>query len=292
MRAMLLAIDWTRAAVRAWSLGPLGRVEASEAQALDLGQASRTDLIRVLGTLRVKLAGPGARTLVCGAIGGAGGLLEAPLLPCPIDLGTLGQHLTSRGGAFVVPGLSGAGPAGLPDALRGEETRLLGALPTTGRSVVCLPGYRTRWAVADGRRLERFGSAMTEELRSLLLAVGPLAELAEGTEHDGDAFAEGALAARTPGGLVHHLAAARTRVTLSDEPAAGTASFLAGLLIGHEVAGMTAAFGEGPVLVVGDAPPADRYAAVLGDRATVVDGASAARTGLWRIAEQAGWTQA
>gem|GEM_PF-4260206 len=273
----LLAIEWGAMAVHAWRLaGPHGRVEAEESAAFDFETGSRTQLLMLLGTLRVKLGRPGVPTLASGRIAGAGGLADLPAVPCPVDLLSLGDDLPARGGAHLVPGLQ-TRTAGPPDTLLGEETRLLGALPPDGSALVCLPGPQTRWVRADGRTVQRFATSMTGELRALL---GPPAEL------DPVALQAGAAAAAAPGGLQHHLVHARRLA--ADAPPSRTGSFLTGLLVAHDVAAMTAAFDGGPVLLLDGDPLADAYAAVLGDRATRLDGLAAARQGLWLLAARAG----
>jgi len=278
-----LLIDWGSSSVRAW------RVRGDEVldvrrTAVDLATSDRDGLRGVLRDLRESL-GDDLTPVACGMIGSASGLRDAGYLDCPVALTTLADWTVAGGGVRIVPGLACIGPGGEPDVMRGEETQLLGL----GRDgLVCLPGTHSKWAVVEGGRVVRFATSLTGELRALLLGRGLIAAVADSdVDHDDlDAFDAGLRVVGIQGGVLHHLFAARSRVLQGVMPATATASWLSGLLVGHEVAAMTDAFGERPVTVVGAGALTKRYLRAIGARGTAVDGEVAARRGLLAIARR------
>jgi 2-dehydro-3-deoxygalactonokinase len=238
---------------------------------------------------------PDARILLSGMIGSRQGWAEAPYLECPVGLDDLARALTavrSREGRIVriVPGVRWTGPDGIPDVMRGEETQVFGALEEarTARSLFVLPGTHSKWVVVADGRIESFATHMTGEVFAVLRAHSILGALMEEGPDDPDAFRLGVERAGASGGLLHHLFDVRTLGLFGGIPAGGLASYLSGLLIGHEAVAATgsAAGCEGPARLIGSERLTRLYATalgVLGMEATVPSGASAAR-GLFRIA--------
>ncbi len=288
----MLAIDWGSSTVRAWRLGPDGAVQGEHRLSVPLATTAPAELRAILGRLRAELRADGLPALACGMIGSAQGLIEAPYVPCPADLGALPERLVEVGGLYVVPGLVGDGPSGQPDVIRGEETQLLGVLGGGCEGLVCLPGTHSKWVHATGLRVDRFATSLTGELRAAVLSEGLIASVAVGAAEDLAAFSEGRATAAQPGGLLHHLFAARSRVLQGWMTGAQVASWTSGLLVGHEIVAMEQIFGiDRPVLVVGEPVVAERYASAIGPRATVVDGGAAARQGLLSVARARGWME-
>ena len=88
---------------------------------------------------------------------------------------------------------------------------------------------------------------------------------------------------------MHHLFGVRSLGLSAQLPAEHAASYLSGLLIGHEVAFMAPA---GTVHLVGASTLCGLYAAALeqaGCTAQIHD-ETAAATGLWRLSEHIAWT--
>src|SRR5258708_4745570 len=104
-------------------------------------------------------------------------------------------------------------------------------------------------------------------------------------------FRAGLRQAREPGGLLHHLFSVRPRGLLGDIPGDGLASYLSGVLIGHEIAAAMATETEAsgmdtPVALIGAAELTGLYGRALaefGIASTLLPGDLAAR-GLWRLA--------
>jgi 2-dehydro-3-deoxygalactonokinase len=224
-----------------------------------------------------------------GMIGSRQGWKEVPYLACPVDLDALaagcGEIAWARGRAFIVPGVSCRDPDGVPDVMRGEETQIFGALDELGESaVVCLPGTHSKYVRMRERRIVDFTTHMTGEVFGVLWRHSILGRLG-GTEtiDDDRAFDAGVDCSADGQGLLHHLFGVRSRGLFEEVPASGLASYLSGLLIGHEIRAATPAV---PVAVIGSADLTRLYCrafARCGLSARPIRGEPAAR-GLWTIA--------
>jgi 2-dehydro-3-deoxygalactonokinase len=76
---------------------------------------------------------------------------------------------------------------------------------------------------------------MTGELYAVLKQHSILGRMMEEGEHDAGAFADGVKRSGEPGGLLHHLFGVRTRGLMGELRPAASASYLSGILIGHEL---------------------------------------------------------
>jgi 2-dehydro-3-deoxygalactonokinase len=98
---------------------------------------------------------------------------------------------------------------------------------------------------------------------------------------DSQAFAQGVTRSGEPGGLLHHLFGVRTRGLMGELAPAASASYLSGILIGHELR----AFELAEFSLLGAAQLAALYAqaaAVLGIRTRMLDSDAAVRA-LFRL---------
>jgi len=290
----MLAIDWGLSAFRAWRLARDGTAEAHIAAPEGIRAVAPGGFPEALE--RLLSAWPDARSapmLLCGMVGSRQGWAEAPYADCPARAEDIAARLLAvpgRPGAFIVPGLL-CREGGAADVMRGEETQLIGLIPALGpgRHRVCLPGTHSKWAEVEDGAITRFRTAMTGELYALLRAHSTLAPVLPGdSAEDEAAFAAGLSRAAAPGGLLNHLFGVRAAALAGDRAASGLPSFLSGLLIGHEIAGLGA--GGGPVHIVGTAALAARYAAALAlaGRAAVVHGEAVTAAGLAAIARARG----
>lgn len=235
------------------------------------------------------------RILMSGMVGSRQGWIEAPYLPCPADTADLARALLpvpfGPAETLLVPGLSAADAAGVPEVMRGEEVQILGALGTAPRDVtVCLPGSHSKWARVAGGRVEGFSTHLTGEAFAALRGHTILGRLMEADPPpDPEAFRQGVLRSADPGGLLHHLFGVRTLGLFDRLPGAAAASYMSGLLIGHEV---RAAAPATPVMLVGAPALCELYGQAItecGGSATPAE-ADAAAQGLALIGEQAEWT--
>lgn len=239
------------------------------------------------------------KILMAGMVGSRQGWLEAPYLACPTDLATLAaatipvpfpQIPFSPATVRLVPGLTTTDPQGTPEVMRGEEVQLAGILHRIAPdALVCLPGTHSKWVHVAQGRIATFTTHLTGEAFQALRHHTILGRLM----HDGPTlpgpFADGVDRAAQPGGLLHHLFGARTRVLIGALPETHAASYLSGLLIGHEVAAVAP---TSLVHLVGAAALSALYAAAIAQRGgmSLILDQDAAATGLARIAEHIQWT--
>jgi 2-dehydro-3-deoxygalactonokinase len=263
----MIAIDWGLSSFRAWRLGADGAVIGALSAPRGIRGLAREEFGPALETLLAPWPGAlGEAGLLCGMVGSRQGWAEAPYLPCPAraeDIAAALLPVPGRLGWFIVPGLS-CRTGGMADVMRGEETQIIGLLPTLGpgRHVLCLPGTHSKWAVVEDGAIVFFRTAMTGELYGLMRSHSTLAPvLPEGETDDPAAFAAGVARAAEPGGLPHHLFGLRAAALLGDRRAEELPSFLSGLLIGHEV--LALAESAALVHVVGAAGLTGRYARAL-----------------------------
>lgn len=276
--AALIAVDWGTTSFRAWLVDGVGTiVDRIEAPSGILQVADGN-----FGGAFDRLAGPwlgrqGTLPAVAsGMIGSRQGWREVPYIGCPAGAVHLAEKLvpvTSPAGyeVWLVPGVMRIDGEGVPDVMRGEETQIVGCLGEGDppRRVFVLPGTHSKWAIVEAGRIARFATFMTGELFATLKDHSILGRLMVGGTHDVDAFRRGVeQTAKPDAGLLKNLFSARALPLLNGLPAAAVASYLSGLLIGHEVAEAIAWVGVPHVAtsrptIVGSAVLAPRYAQAL-----------------------------
>jgi 2-dehydro-3-deoxygalactonokinase len=87
----------------------------------------------------------------------------------------------------------------------------------------------------DNGKIVRFSTYMTGELYAVLKQHSILGRMMQEAEADPRAFSDGVERSGQPGGLLHHLFGVRTRGLMGELAAAASASYLSGILIGHEL---------------------------------------------------------
>ena len=300
MTAALIALDWGTTRARAYRVGADGHVldtrnGAYGIQRLD-GLTFPAALDRLIGDWRDD---PVPR-VACGMIGSRQGWREAPYVPCPASLDGLSHGLveTDDGEIAIVPGLSTRDAYGTPDVMRGEETQLLGAVPSDApRTLVVLPGTHSKWARVEHGVVLDFTTFMTGEMYDALLGHTILGRLpADATPVDGAAaFARGVLRGLGAGGFTHDVFGARTLTLMGELDAGDVPEWLSGFVIGREIRNARtwaqhAGDDASRVLVVGSDALATRYLKAL--EVSEVTGTpgpvDAAAAGLYRIAAAAG----
>jgi len=242
------------------------------------------------------------RILLSGMIGSRQGWVEAPYLPCPAAIADLARALMpvpfAAAETLLIPGLSATDSstdsAGVPEVMRGEEVQIVGALDMTrGEMEVCLPGSHSKWVHAAGGRVEAFSTHLTGEAFAALRDHTILGRLMRAdAPADLEAFRRGVLRSGEPGGLLHHLFGVRTLGLFARLAEASAASYLSGLLIGHEVRGAAPLDAARPILLVGAGALCALYAQAIeqcGGSAALAEADAAAR-GLALIGERAAWT--
>ncbi|KWF30498.1 2-dehydro-3-deoxygalactonokinase [Burkholderia pseudomultivorans] len=251
---------------------------------------------------------PALPVVAAGMVGSAQGWRETPYAAVPIDTDRLGASLhplrTRRGvTVHLVPGLIQRGE--LANVMRGEETQIVGALHVCGAATprwIGLPGTHSKWVAVRGSHIERFRTFMTGELYALLCAHSLLGRtMRPSAGFVPSAFERGVRAAQAghATGLLATIFGCRARLLAGELAPDEQADYLSGVLIGHELAGLTAETaglddepggGGPPPLLIGDEALCARYrhaAALFGwSRVDTIGGAAAC--GLWVLAERAG----
>jgi 2-dehydro-3-deoxygalactonokinase len=261
---------------------------------LRVGEGNFEEALRA--EVGVWLAAGEKHILLCGMIGSRQGWVEAEYLPCPVGIAELAEAVVPVpfDGAKVrlVPGVIGPDAAGVPELMRGEETAAMGIQEAFGGSgLVCFPGTHSKWIQLSDRKIVSFTTCMTGELYGALRKCTILERtMTSNPAVDETAFHSGIARSEDSGGLLHHLFGVRTLPLMDQLKEEKSASYLSGLLIGHEV---RATMPKGShVHLVGAAQLCGLYAQVIeacGGVATMED-EDAAALGLAAIGRRLHWT--
>ena len=238
----MLAVDWGTTSFRAYRLDPNGAIADSRSAPAGILSVKDGNFAAVLDQHAGDWIAAGEGPVVMsGMVGSRQGWLEVPYANCPAGLEEIAadmRKVTWNGReAWIVPGVTCRDEAGIPDVIRGEETQLLGVLDSLGpgRHTICLPGTHSKWVQAEAGRITRFATHMTGEAFAVLKAHSILGRMMkDGVEDDG-AFVDGIRRSAGSGGLLHHLFGVRSRGLFGELPDTASASYLSGLLIGHEI---------------------------------------------------------
>lgn len=252
----MIAIDWGGTHLRLYRLDADGAIVARRRS----DHGARASRGRFAEVLSAQLAGwDDADVVMCGMIGGRGGWAEVPYLDCPAGLDTIAAGLRrfvpegfEGRRLWLVPGLRDASDA-VPDLMRGEESQLAALLELlpAGEHRVCLPGTHSKWVTIRDGRVVRIHTALTGELYGLLRRHSLVGALMDGGDDDAfepSAFDAGLARSAHAGGLLHHLFGVRA-AGLAGLYGDGLASYLSGLLVGHELRGGLAVDRAHPGLV-------------------------------------------
>ena len=248
----MIGIDWGTTSLRAYRLDEAGGVLDQRESAQGILSVPEGGFAAVLdATIRPWLDAGEELVLLCGMIGSRQGWREVPYLACPAGPAEIAGAMAplpfpGARRCLLVPGLSTRGPEGVPDVMRGEETKLVGLLDELGdaAATLCLPGTHSKWARLEGGRITGFATRMTGETRAVLLNHSILGRLsAPAREPSDEAFRRGVRRSRERGGLLHHLFGTRALGLMGELAPEETDDYLSGLLIGHEV---RAAVEDGP----------------------------------------------
>jgi 2-dehydro-3-deoxygalactonokinase len=252
--AVMIGVDWGTTSLRAFRMAGDGAVLQRRERPLGIMQVEDADFAGALRAVVGDWLEDDPEVLLSGMIGSRQGWREAPYISCPAGALELAAGLVEVpfAGARVrlVPGLSGRDASGVPEVMRGEETQLVGAMAWTGGdAVVCLPGTHSKWVHLAGGRIARFTTHMTGEAFAALRGHTILGRMMQEGPTDEAAFDRGVARSAEPGGLLHHLFGVRALGLFGGLEETAAASYLSGLLIGHEV--RAALPGPGPVHLIG-----------------------------------------
>lgn len=237
----MIGVDWGTSSFRAFRIARDGSIR--DRRAAPRGILNVPDN-RFGETLREEigpwLAAGDDHVLLSGMIGSRQGWREAPYLPCPAGPADIAAALTDIpfdwGQVKLVPGLITEDAAGVPEVMRGEETQIVGCLTALGDAgLACLPGSHSKWARVEAGRITGFTTHLTGEAFAALRGHTILGRMMRDGAIDPARFDEGVARAADTGGLLHHVFGARTLALTGRMPETDTASYLSGILIGHEV---------------------------------------------------------
>lgn len=294
----MIGVDWGTSSFRAFRLAADGAIRERRTAALGILNVAPGGFAEVLASqIGDWLAQGEDRVLLAGMVGSRQGWAEAPYLSCPAGpanfAGALVEVPFAGARVRLVPGLSDADEAGVPEVMRGEETQLIGAVAAIGPDgIACLPGSHSKWArIAEGT-IAGFTTHFTGEAFAALRGHTILGRMMrEGTTDDA-AFVRGLARSADPGGLLHHLFGVRTLGLFGRLAEAEAASYLSGLLIGHEVRAALRERAGRTVHLIGAPELCGLYSraiAAVGGLAAIEDADAAAR-GLAVIGGLAPWS--
>lgn len=295
----MIGVDWGTTSFRAYRLSRDGTIR--DRRSAPRGIMAVQDG-RFADTLREEvgpwLAAGERHVLLSGMIGSRQGWVEAPYLSCPAGAADIARALIEIpfdwGQLRLVPGLSCRDPAGVPEVMRGEETQLAGVLAQLGNGSgwACLPGTHSKWAQVENGRIAGFTTHLTGEAFSALRGHTILGRMMRDGATEPAAFDAGVRRSAEPGGLLHHLFGVRALALTGQLSEAAGASYLSGVLIGHEARAALAEASPATVVHIIGAPELTAlYARAIeacGGMAERLNGEAAAR-GLALIGEHAEW---
>lgn len=260
----VVIVDWGTTSFRAWLVdaGDGRRLdEIPEGRGLrDLAQQEFPKYCQA--ALSRWRSGPGGRrppVYMAGMVGSPLGWLAAPQPPLPMGADGLVDHVVAAPGmedVWIIPGVRLQDDAGKRfDVMRGEEVQIFGALALSGRrdAVLCLPGTHSKWARVERSLLVDFTTSVTGELYQAVLDHTILGRPANRDAPWAEfAFRQGLEEAKQSGGLLDHLFTTRSRHLYGGLESESVASYLSGLLIGHELKAMGSRYPMGDdILLVG-----------------------------------------
>jgi 2-dehydro-3-deoxygalactonokinase len=287
----VLACDWGTTHLRAWVLDQGAHVLRRSKFALGVSKLARGEAaLRFREEVRPAMEAERLPALMCGMIGSTLGWTVVPYVSCPADLSSIAAGMTQverDPPSWIVPGLLGEGVNGAPDVMRGEETQILGWLAAEpahgrGRHFVCHPGTHSKWVLVENGAIVRFVTAMTGELYDLLRRHSVLG--ADSPAVDETSFDEGLVAAGNGNALAARLFTTRARAVTGNAPSS-LSSYLSGLLIGADVAGIGSVFDldpSSPLTLLGDPKLCRLYGRAVGRagiRSSFFDGEAAVLRG-------------
>jgi 2-dehydro-3-deoxygalactonokinase len=267
----IVCVDWGTSSFRAYLASVGGAIIERAESARGILTVSKGEHEEVLASF-IKGWLTGGRplpVLMSGMIGARQGWVEAPYAQCPAGLSEIAAAIVTvetrtLGAIGLVPGVCALDIPGCPDAMRGEETQILGALAAMNRTdgIFVLPGTHSKWARVEAGRIVSFETYMTGEVFGALRDHTILGRLMKSTLEDGKGFAEGVRAAsrlEQPGDLLHAVFMTRTLGLFDRLEPDQLSDYLSGLLIGAEL--LSGARGAAEAIVIGSPALTARYCA-------------------------------
>jgi 2-dehydro-3-deoxygalactonokinase len=268
----VVGIDWGTTNRRAYVLDAGGALLTTHVDDCGIMNVGAGNFEASFAALMQTLQLTEAEVVLSGMVGSRNGWREVPYLGAADTLAELPAALVEIPSPLagmrcrIVPGYRHADADGTPDVMRGEETQIFGVLAQgIDHGWFLLPGTHSKWVRVERGRLMQLMTFMTGELFALLSAHGTLAGLTSDCATL-DAPFIGGLRAAQRSGFTHAAFGCRALVVTDAMPAAHASSYLSGLLIGAELAGIRQRTGDlphEPVHIVGSSSLAARYVEAL-----------------------------
>jgi 2-dehydro-3-deoxygalactonokinase len=293
----LIVIDWGTSNFRAFRLDEAGEIierRFSPGGILHVQDGRFEEML--LAHVGDWLKSGETRILLCGMVGSRQGWREAKYVSCPVGIADLANAVVkvplTGAEVLLIPGVIGVDSYGIPEVMRGEETEAMGMLGTCGRDgLVCLPGTHSKWIRLSEGTIISFMTYMTGDVFAALRKCTILARImTSDVTVDNEPFRRGIARSADAGGLLHHLFSVRTLALTDQLKEETSASYLSGLLIGHEVRAVMPPGAH--VHLVGAAQLCSLYSQAIqacGGSFTIEDEDAAAR-GLAAIGRRISWT--
>jgi 2-dehydro-3-deoxygalactonokinase len=159
----MIAIDWGTTHLRAYRLAASGDIEARKIAAKGIMSIPPGGFAVALEELLEEWSDLPDPIFMSGMIGSRQGWLEVPYVECPAGLHELAAGVrtapsSGKRSVQICPGLSCSDGAGVPDAMRGEEVQIFGALSASGmeNATICLPGTHSKHALIRNNKIDLF----------------------------------------------------------------------------------------------------------------------------------------
>jgi 2-dehydro-3-deoxygalactonokinase len=291
----MIAINWGTSNFRAYRLDLNGAVQAERTSgrgAATVPQDGFPDV--VIAEVGDWIRAGESQLLMSGMVGSRLGWKEAPYVQVPATFDQIASKVIRLDVGFVdariVPGLIGVDESGVPEAIRGEETEILGAgYALSDSRYLCLPGTHTKWVRMEDATIATFTTSMMGDVFRAIREGTILRSVVPHPEFNQKAFLQGVARSMQPGELLHHLFGVRTLVLTERMEEASSSSYLSGLLIGHDIKPMVRT--REAVHLIGDPELCLLYATALRwyDVCSTLEEPGAALRGLKRIAARLEW---
>ncbi len=292
----MIAIDWGSSNFRAFRIDGTGTIIDRRSFAGGILRISEGRFAEALVEQVGEWLQDGEdRILLSGMIGSRQGWVETEYLQCPVGLTDLAGAVVKvpypGAEVMLIPGVTGTDADGVPEMMRGEETEAMGVLEAYGGTgLVCLPGTHTKWIDFHDHAITGFVTCMTGDVFAALRDSTILSRIMnKRPDIDKGVFLRGVARSADSGGLLHHLFSVRTLALTGQLSEDSSASYLSGLLIGHEVRSAMPAGAD--VHLVGSPQLCLLYALAIdacGGTYTIENGDAAAR-GLAAVARRLEW---
>lgn len=294
---LLIAVDWGSSSFRAFRMSDEGvilerRSSASGVLSIQGGRFKEALLEQVKDWLE---AGE-TRIVISGMVGSRQGWVETEYLRCPAgvdELANAAVNIPLDGIAgLLIPGVTTTDSCGVPEVMRGEEAQVMGVMDACGGAgLICVPGTHSKWITIADYAITGFITCMTGDVFGALRRCTILSRImTEENSVDNGAFLRGVARSADAGGLLHHLFSVRSLALMDELTPQDSASYLSGLLVGHEVRSVMPA--DAHVHLVGNAVLSKLYGWAINachGSFTIEDSDAAAR-GLAAIAGRLSWT--